>query len=239
MERIQVLWFLVHGSLFCWLLHHGAFTGDFFSIQRLQPAYAILLNFTTPIAASVFARVVLQEKLAIVDIGGLSCSFLGVLFIFSPAFSVNGVLPETLDDTSTSGVNLNVYDVIIGIVSSSMGGISYCFIRAGAKASDQPVVTVFVFAVIATPFAALSALIFQEIVVPDIGSLIFMIVLGILAFIAEVKHFYSFPVLIILLEVSATVLLGELPSIVRLTGCALISASILATICLGPERVSE
>ncbi|XP_049932806.1 uncharacterized protein LOC116250545 isoform X2 [Nymphaea colorata] len=186
MEWIQVLWFPVYGSLFCWLLHHGAFTRDFFSIQRLQPAYAILLNFTTPIAASIFARVILQEKLAIVDIGGLSCSFLGALFIFSPVFSVNGVLPGTLDDTSTSGVNLNVYDVIIGIVSSLMGGISYCFIRAGAKASDQPVVTVFAFAVIATPFAALSASVFQEIVVPDVGSLILMIVLGILAFIAEV-----------------------------------------------------
>ncbi|XP_031480108.1 uncharacterized protein LOC116250545 isoform X3 [Nymphaea colorata] len=222
-----------------------------YSIQRLQPAYAILLNFTTPIAASIFARVILQEKLAIVDIGGLSCSFLGALFIFSPVFSVNGVLPGTLDDTSTSGVNLNVYDVIIGIVSSLMGGISYCFIRAGAKASDQPVVTVFAFAVIATPFAALSASVFQEIVVPDVGSLILMIVLGILAFIAEVflsrglqiektsKVTNIQYIQIILLEVSATVLLGELPSIVRLTGCALISASILATICLGPERVSE
>ncbi|CAN6447100.1 unnamed protein product [Victoria cruziana] len=222
-----------------------------YSIQRLQPAHAILLNFTTPLAASVFARVIMQEKLALVDIGGLSCSFLGALFIFHPAFSSNGVLPESLDDTNTSDVNLNVYNVIVGIVSSLMGGISYCFIRAGAKASDQPVLTVFAFAIIATPFTALSALVFQEIVVPDIGSLILMIALGILAFIAEVflsrglqiektsKVINIQYVEIILLEVSAAVLLGELPSIVRLTGCALISASILLTICLGPERAIE
>lgn len=98
------------------------------------------------------------------------------------------MLPESLDDTNTSDVNLNVYNVIVGIVSSLMGGISYCFIRAGAKASDQPVygvhflhtnpccacdadpcetyflvcrLTVFAFAIIATPFTALSALVFQ------------------------------------------------------------------------------
>lgn len=31
------------------------------------------------------------------------------------------------------------YGLVIGLFSSILGGISYCLIRAGAKASDQPV----------------------------------------------------------------------------------------------------
>ena len=31
------------------------------------------------------------------------------------------------------------YGLVIGLFSSVLGGISYCLVRAGAKASDQPV----------------------------------------------------------------------------------------------------
>lgn len=33
----------------------------------------------------------------------------------------------------------HVYLVLVGLFSSITGGVSYCLIRAGAKASDQPV----------------------------------------------------------------------------------------------------
>lgn len=33
----------------------------------------------------------------------------------------------------------HIYAVVIGLFSSIAGGISLCLIRAGAKASDQPV----------------------------------------------------------------------------------------------------
>lgn len=32
----------------------------------------------------------------------------------------------------------HLYAVLVGLVSSTVGGVSYCFIRAGAKAADQP-----------------------------------------------------------------------------------------------------
>jgi len=32
-----------------------------------------------------------------------------------------------------------IFAILVGIFSSTLGGISYCLIRAGAKASDHPV----------------------------------------------------------------------------------------------------
>lgn len=37
------------------------------------------------------------------------------------------------------GQGVHVFAVLIGLVSSLAGGVSYCFLRAAAKASDQPV----------------------------------------------------------------------------------------------------
>ncbi len=42
-----------------------------FSIQRLPLSQAIVLSFTTPIMASIAARIILHEKLKIADIGGM------------------------------------------------------------------------------------------------------------------------------------------------------------------------
>lgn len=40
------------------------------SIQRLPLSQAVVLNFTTPVMASIMARIVLRENLKISDIGG-------------------------------------------------------------------------------------------------------------------------------------------------------------------------
>lgn len=32
----------------------------------------------------------------------------------------------------------HIFEIIVGIFSSIIGGTSYCLIKAGAKASDQP-----------------------------------------------------------------------------------------------------
>lgn len=61
-----------------------------YCIQRLPLSQAITLSFTTPIMASLAARVILREKLKIAEIGGLACSFFGVLFIFWPMTTTQG-----------------------------------------------------------------------------------------------------------------------------------------------------
>lgn len=50
-------------------------------------------------------------------------------------------LAETGEATITfiGRINHPIYAVCAGLFSSIIGGISYCLIRSGAKASDQPV----------------------------------------------------------------------------------------------------
>ena len=42
-----------------------------FSIQRLPLSQAVVLSFTTPIMASIMARIILHEKLNIAEFGGI------------------------------------------------------------------------------------------------------------------------------------------------------------------------
>ncbi|XP_038973968.1 uncharacterized protein LOC103714014 [Phoenix dactylifera] len=44
------------------------------SVQNLPLSYAVLLNFATPIVASIGAKIILHEKLAFLDFGGSACS---------------------------------------------------------------------------------------------------------------------------------------------------------------------
>ncbi|KAM1545181.1 hypothetical protein ACFX15_044904 [Malus domestica] len=61
-----------------------------YCIQRLPLSQAIVLSFTTPIMASVVARIILHEKYKIADVGGPACSFFGVLFIFRQMLTTQG-----------------------------------------------------------------------------------------------------------------------------------------------------
>ncbi|KAL0001614.1 hypothetical protein SO802_015395 [Lithocarpus litseifolius] len=158
-----------------------------YCIQRLPLSQAIVLSFTTPIMASIAARIILNEKLKIADIGGLACSFFGVLFIFRQILTNPGSLVKAgeANNTYLSG-SYHVYVVLVGLFSSTTGGISYCLTRAGAKASDQPVVTVFSFGILASPAAGICTFSFEDFVLPGLHSFLLMLVLGVLAFFAEV-----------------------------------------------------
>ncbi|KAL0550967.1 hypothetical protein IC582_010036 [Cucumis melo] len=173
-----------------------------YSIRRLHISQAIVLSFTTPILASVAARFILHEKLKFSDFGGLACSFLGVLLIFQDLFTSQGTeflllynccikLFEGLTkagkgSTTPSLGSHHAYAVLLGFVASIAGAVSYCLIRASAKASDQPVVTVFSFGLLAGPVTGICTVIFEDLVLPSLYSFLLMLVLGLLAFLAEV-----------------------------------------------------
>lgn len=107
-----------------------------FSIQMLPLSQAIVLSFVNPVMASIAARVILHEKLKITDIGGLACSFFGVLFIFGPTLTVQ--VGSEVKSENLKG-NHHIYALLLGLFSSITGGVSYCLIKAAAKASEQPV----------------------------------------------------------------------------------------------------
>ncbi|XP_022989092.1 uncharacterized protein LOC111486267 isoform X2 [Cucurbita maxima] len=158
--------------------------GFIYSIQSLPLSQAIVLSFITPILASVMARFILHEKLKFSDFGGLACSFLGVLLLFQEIFTSQG-LTEGEKGITILGSH-RVYSLLIGLLTSIAGGISFCLIRASAKASDQPVVTVLSFGMLACPVTGICSVVFETLVLPNLRSFILMLVLGLLAFLAEV-----------------------------------------------------
>lgn len=223
-----------------------------YCIQRLPLSQAIVLSFTTQIMASIAARIILNEKLKIADIGGLACSFFGVLFIFRQILTNQGSLVKAgeANNTYLSGSH-HIYVVLVGLFSSITGGISYCLIRAGAKASDQPVVTVFSFGILASPAAGICTFSFEDFVLPNLHSFLLMLVLGVLAFFAEVflarglqleKTTKAANVQYILAALSQlwSICSSRIaPSFGRLVGCLLILISVCCTMYIGPDKEME
>ncbi|KAH7860751.1 hypothetical protein Vadar_017636 [Vaccinium darrowii] len=223
-----------------------------YCIQRLPVSQAIILSFTTPVMASIAARVILREKLKIAELGGLACSFFGVLFIFRPMTTTQGWLAKAAEVTdSYAQGSHHIYAVLIGLFSSITGGISYCLIRAGAKASDQPVVTVFSFGILASPASVICTFAFEDIVLPNVYSFLLMVVLGIMAFFAEVLlarglqlEKTSKVANIQYVEAALSQLWGMglqriAPSFGRVVGCSLILISAFCTMYIGPEKDTE
>ncbi|KAH9303630.1 hypothetical protein KI387_008034, partial [Taxus chinensis] len=162
--------------------------GFFYSIQVLPLHDAIVLNFTTPFMAAILGRIILQEKWGVTELGGTVCSFLGICLIFNPVPLLRGGTSENNASTSVyiQGEQNYIYAILITLLSAASGGANYCFIRAAAKASEQPLITVFAFAAFACPVALICMFSFQKLVVPDIVAFIGMVIVALLAFVAEV-----------------------------------------------------
>ncbi|KAL5573437.1 hypothetical protein UlMin_023034 [Ulmus minor] len=223
-----------------------------YCMQRLPFSQAIVLSLTTPIIASIIARIILHEKLRIAEVGGLACSFFGVLFIFRHVLATQGEFIKSLEvgNAYVSGSS-HIYAILVGLFSAITGGVSYCLIRAGAKASDQPLATVFSFGILSSPAAGICSLVFEDFVFPGFYSLTLMLVLGVLAFFAEVflaralqLEKTSKVVNVLFLEVALSQLWGIgwlsiAPSFSRLAGCLLIVISLCWTLYIGPDKEIE
>ncbi|XP_052178254.1 uncharacterized protein LOC127792014 isoform X2 [Diospyros lotus] len=203
-----------------------------YCIQRLPLSQAIILSFTAPIMASLAARIILHENLKIAEVGG----GLGKV--------------EEARDLYVKGIH-HIYAVLIGLFSSITGGISYCLIRAGAKASDQPVVTVFSFGIFASPASIICTFAFEDFVLPGFYSFFLMVVLGALAFFAEVLLARGLQLEktskvsnIQYIEAALSQIWGMassriVPSFGRFIGCSLIIISACCTMYIGPEKDTE
>ncbi|TYK05859.1 putative membrane protein isoform X1 [Cucumis melo var. makuwa] len=162
-----------------------------YSIRRLHISQAIVLSFTTPILASVAARFILHEKLKFSDFGGTDYFLITFSFQFLLLYNCciklfEGLTKAGKGSTTPSLGSHHAYAVLLGFVASIAGAVSYCLIRASAKASDQPVVTVFSFGLLAGPVTGICTVIFEDLVLPSLYSFLLMLVLGLLAFLAEV-----------------------------------------------------
>ncbi|KAK3184424.1 hypothetical protein Dsin_031710 [Dipteronia sinensis] len=223
-----------------------------YCIQRLRLSQAIVLSFATPIIASIAARFILHEKLKISDIGGLACSFFGVLFISRQLLTTQAV-SEGLFKAGEATILIvkgshHIFAVLVGLFSSITGGISYCLIKAGAKASDQPVVTLLSFGILASPASGLCMISFEGFQLPSLYSFLLMIVLGVLAFFAQVFLARALQLektsrVAIFLYIQAALTqawaLGSsriVPSFGQFIGCLLIVLSVCYTMYIGPDK---
>ncbi|KAI6697545.1 hypothetical protein NL676_017664 [Syzygium grande] len=222
-----------------------------YCIQRLPLSQAIVLSFTTPIMASIAARVILREKLRIGDIGGLACSYFGVLFIFQQMLvsqGIQGGLNKAGKVQAYAKGSHHILAVLVGLFSAITGGISFCLIRAGARETDQPMTTVFSFTVLASPAAGLCAFSFEDFVLPSYYTVFLMLVYGGLALLAELLLARALQLEktskvsnIQFIEVVLSQLWGISarrlsPSFGRLVGCFLILISACSTMYSGPDK---
>ncbi|KAK9060419.1 hypothetical protein SSX86_021123 [Deinandra increscens subsp. villosa] len=224
-----------------------------YSIQKLPISQALVLSFTTPLMASVAARFILHENLKITDVAGIAFSFFGVLFLLGSPTSIEGTEVRVSGGATALGVHGagHVFAVLIGLVSSLAGGVSYCFIRAAAKASEQPVGTIFSFGLLSSAVVAICMIISQDLVLPSFYSFILMIFLSILAFFAELflarglqLEKTSKVANIQYLEVALYQLwgMGSLRlalSFGNVVGCFLVFVSACCTMYFGPEKEME
>ncbi|KAK7333943.1 hypothetical protein VNO80_30724 [Phaseolus coccineus] len=220
--------------------------------QRLPFSQAIVLNSTVPIMASIMARVFLHDKLKVADIASLACCFFGVLFFFREMLATEGHLVKVKEATNAyAKTGHHIFAILMGLFSSIMGGTSYCLIRAGAKASDQPLLTVFSFGLFASPAMGICTFIFEDFVLPGFQSILLMLVSSIMAFFAEVLlarglqlERTSKVANIQYLEAAlrqlwSLALTRVAPSFDRLVGVSLIVISVSCTMYIGPDKEME
>ncbi|KAI3712144.1 hypothetical protein L1987_70693 [Smallanthus sonchifolius] len=233
------------------LLVSRAFTGCasliafIYCIQRLPMSQAMILSFTTPLMASIAARFILHENLKIAYVAGIAFSFFGVLFLLGSPTRIEGVSVEA------KAPGMHVFAVLIGLLSSLAGGVSYCFLRAAAKASDQPVGTIFSFGLLSSAVVAICMITAQDFVLPSFYSFVLMIFLSILAFFAELflarglqLEKTSKVANIQYLEAALYQLwgMGSLRialSFGKVVGCFLVFVSACCTMYFGPEKEME
>ncbi len=122
------------GGLYCY----------YYAVTHLPLADATVIQFTNPAFTVLLAAWMLQEQPSFRQIAGASLSLIGVLFVARPSFLFGGG-------------SLDVWAVVVGLVGAFCSAIAYVTIRQ-LRATDDPMVIVFWFSLVAVPLAVGPAL---------------------------------------------------------------------------------
>ncbi len=107
----------------------GALAMHFYAISKLNLATAVILNYTAPIFAALFARVILHEKTGWIVNLSVLISFVGLYFLASPQFEAK------------------LFPLAIGILSGIFAALAYIMIRFGGE-NESPYTIIFYFSAI-------------------------------------------------------------------------------------------
>lgn len=128
----------------------GALSAFFFALTRLPLADATVIQYTNPVFTAVLAALVLSERMRARDVALVLLSLAGVVLMTRPGFLFGG-LEERLDPLAVG----------VALAGAILSAGAYVTVRQLGRTED-PVVIVFWFAVIATlgslPFTAVNGL---------------------------------------------------------------------------------
>jgi drug/metabolite transporter (DMT)-like permease len=165
------------GNNKAWLIARGlagtiALTIFFYSIHHLPLAVASIIQYLAPIFTVFFAIALLKEKVVNWQWPFIGLSFLGVGLI---AYSkIAGA--EMMEDISLKWI-------LLGMISAFFSGIAYVSIIK-LKTTDEPIIIVFYFPMIAIPF--MIGLCFYEFVIPQGIEWFILLIIGIFTQFAQI-----------------------------------------------------
>jgi drug/metabolite transporter (DMT)-like permease len=119
------------GALFCF----------FYAVTRLPLADVTVIHFTNPVFTALFAAAFLGERLGRRELVGLPLCLAGVVFVAQPSFLFG-----------EGARNLDMLAVTAALCAAILSSVAYTTVR-GLRQTDDPLVVVFYFPLVATPAA--------------------------------------------------------------------------------------
>jgi drug/metabolite transporter (DMT)-like permease len=117
------------GALFCF----------FFAVTKLPLADVTVIHFTNPVFTAIFAALFLKESMGRREVVGLALCLAGVAFVAQPALLFG-----------EGARSLDVVSVGAGLSAATLSAVAYTTVRK-LRETDDPLVIVFYFPLIATP----------------------------------------------------------------------------------------
>lgn len=139
----------------------------FFTLQNIPLAGAVTIQYLSPIFTAIFAVWIVKEKVKLRQWFFFLIAFVGVIML--KGFDLSG--------------QISIKFVVLGVLSACLSGLAYNCIRF-LRASEDPLVVVFYFPLVATPIMGL--LTYFQWVKPQGADWFFILLLGLLTQLAQI-----------------------------------------------------
>jgi drug/metabolite transporter (DMT)-like permease len=143
----------------------------YYAVTHLPLADATVIMYSNPVFTGILAAIFLGESLSKVEVAGVFSSVVGVVLIAQPSFVFGG---ES---------RLDLLNVTIAMGGAIFAAISYVIVRE-LRRTEQPMVVVFYFPLIATPASIPFAV--PDAVLPSWYELGLLLAIGVVTHIAQV-----------------------------------------------------
>jgi len=161
-----------------WLLIRGiagtiALTIFFYTIHNLPLAVASTVQYLSPIFTIIFAIVLLQERVKILQWFFVGMAFIGVSLIAVSKFY----------DAPAIGEQISFFWLGMGVIAAVFSGIAYTAIMK-LRTTDEPITIVMYFPMIATPLMVILCLF--QFTMPQGIEWLFLLIIGIFTQLAQI-----------------------------------------------------